>query len=81
MIMNQKAAAVLSRVFGINEVDIHPDLTKADVGSWDSLKQMDLVASLEKEYGITLGIPEIIRMQSVQAILDVLKEQGVDLES
>lgn len=79
--MNQKAAAVLSRVFGLKEVDIHPDLTKEDVGSWDSLKQMDLVASLEKEYGITLGIPEIIQMQSVRAILEVLKEQGVDLES
>ena len=78
--MNQKAAAVLSRVFGLKEADIHPDLTKADVGSWDSLKQMDLVASLEKEYGITLGIPEIVRMQSVRAILEVLKEQGVDLE-
>ena len=45
------------------------------------MKQMDLVASLEKEYGITLGIPEIIRMQSVLAILEVLKKQGVDLES
>lgn len=79
--MNQKAVAVLSRVFGLKEADIHPDLTKEDVGSWDSLKQMDLVSSLEKEYGITLGIPEIIRMQSVRAILGVLKEQGVDLES
>ena len=71
----------MSRVFGLQEVDIHPDLTKADVGSWDSLKQMDLVASLEKEYGIMLEIPEIIRMQSVRAILEVLKEKGVDLES
>jgi len=78
--MNQRAAAVLSRVFGLKEAEIHPGLTKADVGSWDSLKQMDLVASLEKEYGITLGIPDIIRMQSVGTILEVLKEQGVDLE-
>jgi len=78
--MNQRAAAVLSRVFGLKETEIHPGLTKEDVGSWDSLKQMDLVASLEQEYVITLGIPEIIRMQSVGAILEVLKEQGVDLE-
>jgi acyl carrier protein len=79
--MNKKATLVLSNVFGIKEADIHPDLTKADVGSWDSLKQMDLVTSLEKEYNITLGIPDIVRMQSVKDIVEVLKEQGVDIEN
>jgi acyl carrier protein len=79
--MNKKATCILSNVFGIKEADIHPDLTKADVGSWDSLKQMDLVTSLEKEYNITLGIPDIVKMQSVKAILEVLKEQGVDIEN
>jgi hypothetical protein len=48
--MNKKATLILSNVFGIKEADIHPDLTTADVGSWDSLKQMDLVTSLENEY-------------------------------
>ena len=79
--MNKKTAQILSNVFGLNEDDIHPDLTKSDVGSWDSLKQMDLVSSLEKEYEITLGIPEILRMQSVKTILEVLEEQGVDFDN
>ena len=79
--MNDRTSKILSNVFGIKESDIHPNLTKSDIGSWDSLKQMDLVATLEKEYDITLGIPEIIRMQSVEAILEVLKEQGVDFDN
>jgi acyl carrier protein len=79
--MNERTSKILSNVFGIKESDIHPNLTKSDIGSWDSLKQMDLVATLEKEYDITLGIPEIIRMQSVKAILEVLKEQGVDFDN
>lgn len=79
--MNKKTTLILSNVFGIKEADIHPDLTKDDVGSWDSLKQMDLVTTLEKEYNITLGIPDIVKMQSVKAILEVLKEQGVDIEN
>ena len=79
--MNERTSKILSNVFGIKESDIHPNLTKSDIGSWDSLKQMDLVASLEKEYDITLGIPEIIRMQSVESIIEVLKEQGVDFDN
>ena len=62
----------------MKESEIHPGLQKSDVGSWDSLKQMDLVMTLENEYGITLAIPDIIRMVSVGEIVSVLKEKGVD---
>lgn len=77
--MNQHLAAVLADVFRLRESEIHLDLNKTDVGSWDSLKQMDLVMSLENEYGIILAIPDIIRMVSVSGIIEVLREKGVDL--
>lgn len=63
----------------MRDSEINPGLTKDDVGSWDSLKQMDLVMSLENEYGIMLAIPDIMRMVSVSGIVEVLKEKGVAL--
>jgi|694.fasta_scaffold06561_20 acyl carrier protein len=77
--MNKRLTAILAEVFRLRESEIHPGLTKADVGNWDSLKQMDLVMSLESEYGIVLMIPDIIRMVSVAGIVAVLKDKGVDL--
>lgn len=77
--MNKRFAAILAEVFGLRESEIHPDLKKADVGRWDSLKQMDLVMTLEREYAIVLEIPDILRMLSVAGILEVLGEKGVDL--
>jgi acyl carrier protein len=77
--MNKRLAANLASVFGLRESEIQPELKKADVGSWDSLKQMDLVMSLEREYDVTLEIPDIIRMVSVKEISDVLTEKGVKL--
>ncbi|MBK8870702.1 MAG: acyl carrier protein [Elusimicrobia bacterium] len=77
--MNKRLASILAEVFHIRETEIHPKLTKADVGAWDSLKQMDLVVVLERSYGIELSIPDILRMGSVSAIMDVLKEKGVNL--
>ena len=79
--MNKNLAALLANVFGIQDNQITTDLTKANVGSWDSLKQMDLVVSLEKEYRISLEIPDIIKMNSVQSIIDVLTDKGVQLGS
>ncbi len=77
--MNKRLVSVLTDVFGLRADQIVPELTKDDVGSWDSLKQMDLVMSLEREFGIALEIPDIIRMNSVANIVDVLSSKGVDL--
>ena len=77
--MDKRLTAILAEVFGLKQADIHPDLKKGDVGSWDSLKQMDLVLSLENEYGIALEITDIVRMVSVTRIEEVLREKGVQL--
>jgi acyl carrier protein len=77
--MNKRLAAILAGVFGLRESEIRPELQKADVGTWDSLKQMDLVVSLEKEYGITMEITDIVAMVSVAAIEQVLRSKGADL--
>lgn len=79
MYMNQRLALVLAEIFGIRADQITMELTKDQVGSWDSLKQMDLVMTLEREFGIALEIPDIVRMDSVKNIIDVLADKGVDL--
>ena len=77
--MDKRLTAILTEVFRLRDSEIYSELEKADVGSWDSLKQMDLVMSLENEFGIVLAISDIIRMVSVASIVTVLKEKGVDL--
>lgn len=77
--MNKRLVSVLTDVFGLRADKIVPELTKNDVGSWDSLKQMDLVVSIEREFDITLEIPDIIRMNSIGEIIEVLVGKGVDL--
>jgi acyl carrier protein len=77
--MNKRFATILAEVFDLRESDIRPDLEKSEVGTWDSLKQMDLVMTLEKEYAITLDIPDIIKMVSVASIAQVLRDKGVNL--
>lgn len=76
---NGRLAAVLADVFNLALDRIVPGLTKADVGSWDSLRQMDLVMSLEKEFGVTMEIEDIVAMDSVESIIKILERKGVDL--
>ncbi|QDM33308.1 acyl carrier protein [Tardiphaga sp. vice352] len=77
--MNRRFLNVISNVFGVRPSEIRAEMTRAEIGSWDSLKQMDLVMSLEREYDIELQLPDILRMTTIVKILDVLAEKGVDL--
>ncbi|AIW20299.1 acyl carrier protein [Vibrio coralliilyticus] len=79
--MDVKLSTILSSVFGVQASEISASLTKADLQSWDSLKQMDLVTTLEREYSITLELMDIVSMTSVEAIMGVLRDKGVELES
>ena len=71
--MDKKLVKILADVFGLRESGIRPDLSKDEVDNWDSLKQMDLVLSLEREYDIALEIPDILQMTSVASIAEILK--------
>jgi acyl carrier protein len=77
--MDKRLAEVLAEVFELRVNEIRPELQKSNIGVWDSLKQMDLVLSLEREYDIALDIPDIVRMTSVATIMDVLSDKGVSL--
>lgn len=76
--MNEKLVSVLAEVFNLQPNQIVPELTKENVGSWDSLKQMDLVMSLERQYGVSLEIEDIVQLISVAKIVEVLKQKGID---
>jgi acyl carrier protein len=49
----------------------------SEVETWDSLQHMNLIASLEQEFGVEFTFEEIVSMQSVAVIKNVLRGKGV----
>ena len=77
--MNQRLVSILADVFGLRDDQIIIDLSKENIGSWDSLKQMDLVVTLEREFNINLEMLDIIQMTSIRSIIEVLASKGIHL--
>lgn len=77
--MNDKLKELLADVFEMRSSEITTDLKNEDIDTWDSLRQMDLVTSLEKTFDIRLEMMEIVSLVSVEKIIDVLKSKGVDI--
>ena len=77
--MNRRLRNVLSIVLGVRPGELRDDMSQEEIASWDSLRQMDLVISLEREYDIELDLGDIVRMTSIASIAAVLAAKGIDL--
>ena len=72
-----RLATVFQEVFGFDSGAFSKDTVPEDVSNWDSIGHMNLVASLEKEFGVQLEVDEIMEMSSAGRILAILQAKGV----
>lgn len=57
--------------------DISDDTSPENTPRWDSLQSINLVLTLEEEFGISFGTREIAEMKTVGSIKGVLRRKGV----
>jgi acyl carrier protein len=68
---------LLAEVLQIPVERVTAELAMQDMDAWDSLKHMELIASLEQQLHIELSFDEIVTMRSVGDIKRVLSAKGV----
>lgn len=78
--MESKVKGILVDVFDIKETDITDEMNLRDVESWDSLKHMNLVVSLEQQFNIEFSTEEIIKMKNLSDIYDILKGKEIQIQ-
>lgn len=70
---------LLSAVFKVSAESISGDAKLNEISGWDSLKHMNLIITLETEYGVQFDMDEIIAMDSPGTIRSTLQSKGVDV--
>jgi acyl carrier protein len=68
---------LLSSVLDIPATEIADGVAMNDVETWDSLKHMELISTIEDHYGIELTFEEILDMTSVSGIRHVLDKREI----
>ena len=74
--MQDRVLVVLSDVMNVPLNQLNDDSSAENVGTWDSIKHLDLVLAIEEEFGVTISHDDIEGMQSVRDIRDTLKKVG-----
>lgn len=67
-----KIRQLMVDVFQIPENDISMDTKQDDLISWDSVGHLNLMLTVEQEFGVALEVEDLSRLTSVAAILEYL---------
>ncbi|MGE4297656.1 MAG: acyl carrier protein [Desulfovibrionaceae bacterium] len=73
--MKDKLYPILSAVLEIEPGALHEGLTAEEVGAWDSIRHLNLVLTLEQEFGVAFSDDDIFNMLSVKGIMDCLESR------
>lgn len=64
--------AIVAEVLGIPAGDVRDELSYDSIPEWSSVAHMDLILTLEAEYGISITDDVILELTSIAAIRDYL---------
>jgi acyl carrier protein len=73
--INGRLNALLAEVFQVPQEEITSDLAFGDLPQWDSLGHMELMLSLEENFGVQVDTDVIAELVSLPAIAAYLTEQ------
>jgi acyl carrier protein len=75
-----KIQALLGPLFPEVERPLQADDSPATLWPWDSVRQVDIVLTVEDAFSIALTTSEIADLKSVAALVDLLRRRGLDVE-
>jgi len=72
--MEEKLKKIMSDIFGIELNEISENSSPDNIQKWDSLGHLNLITSIEEEFGITIDEDQMIQMLNFKLVLVVIKE-------
>lgn len=70
----EKINSILMETFKVSLEDVEKDLEMNDIANWDSLSHMNLIVTIEDEFGIELSGDDIAEMITFNQIRSIVKK-------
>lgn len=72
--IDERIKDVMAGVFDIDASAINEDSSQDNIEQWDSIKTLDLIVSLEEEFGVSIPLEEVGNMTNFKYIKLTLEE-------
>ena len=70
----EKLNCIFRDCFDDKSIVVTEDLVASDVDGWDSFEHINLMNTIQNEFGINVPMSKIITMSSVKEMVDVIME-------
>jgi acyl carrier protein len=70
-----KVKAAFSGTFEIDSQTITLDSTPSDIPAWDSMGHVELASNLERAFGVSFDVDDLMAMENVQEICRVVQSK------
>jgi len=73
----KKVNEIFTDVFDDASLSISEDTAQTDIGEWDSLAQIDIIAACESEFGVTFNLADIPGIKAVGDLIDLVLQKKI----
>ena len=63
-------------VFGDDALVVTDSMTAADVPTWDSLSNINMIIAVEKAFGVKFSIKDVRNLKNVGELLELIKRKA-----
>lgn len=70
-----KLSVVFKEFFDDDTISISENTTADDIEEWDSFEHVNLMVTVEDEFGIDIPMGRIVKMKNVGELIDIIMEQ------
>lgn len=67
-----RVLTLIASTLGLAPGSFDTSLRMEECREWDSLHHIELISAIEREFGLSLSFEQIVKMRSIEAILEVL---------
>ena len=70
-----KTSKIFEKVFKLKNLDLKPSMCAKDIRNWDSLTNIKLIITIEKEFNIKYEPHEIVIIKNVGELINTIKKK------
>lgn len=74
--MKTRLREIVADILDVSPVEIQESSSPREFAQWDSVAHIEIVLSVEAEYGVRFTPEEMLEVLSVAALEDVLRQKG-----
>ncbi|MBZ5499114.1 MAG: acyl carrier protein [Acidobacteriia bacterium] len=73
----QKVRRAFSATFDVDPSSVNFDTSPKNIPAWDSMGHVALASKLEREFGLTFDVDELMEMEDVRQIVRIVESKSV----